>query len=107
MYHTKTLEFEKVLEKLICYAKTNLAKELILNTEIKNDFEEIKKSLKMTKEAFDSIVKLSDIPLGGLFDVKASLDRAQIQGILNERELLNVVGLIDASDNVINSDKIL
>ena len=101
MYHTKTLEFEKVLEKLICYAKTNLAKELILNTEIKNDFEEIKKSLKMTKEAFDSIVKLSDIPLGGLFDVKASLDRAQIQGILNERELLNVVGLIDASDNVI------
>ena len=101
MYHTKTLEFEKVLEKLICYAKTNLAKELILNTEIKNDFEEIKKSLKMTKEAFDSIIKLSDIPLGGLFDVKASLDRAQIQGILNERELLNVVGLIDASDNVI------
>ena len=101
MYHTKTLEFEKVLEKLICYAKTNLAKELILNTEIKNDFEEIKKNLKMTKEAFDSIIKLSDIPLGGLFDVKASLDRAAIQGILNERELLNVVGLIDASDNVI------
>ena len=101
MYHTKTLEFGKVLEKLICYAKTNLAKELILNTEIKNDFEEIKKNLKMTKEAFDSIIKLSDIPLGGLFDVKASLDRAAIQGILNERELLNVVGLIDASDNVI------
>ena len=101
MYHTKTLEFEKVLEKLICYAKTNLKNELILNTEIKNDFEEIKKNLKMTKEAFDSIIKLSDIPLGGLFDVKASLDRAAIQGILNERELLNVVGLIDASDNVI------
>ena len=101
MYHTNTLEFEKVLDILKNYAKTDYAKKLILETKLDSSFEEIELSQKNTKEAFDSIVKLSDIPLGGLYDVKQSLARSKAQGVLNERELLDIVGLIDASDNVV------
>ena len=101
MYHTKTLEFDKILNILKNYAKTDYAKDLIINTTLDKSFDEIVLSQKNTKEAYDSIIKLSDIPLGGLYDVKEPLKRAKAQGVLNERELLNIVGLIDACDNVI------
>jgi len=100
MYHTKTLEFEKVLDILKNYAKTDYAKKQILETQIDLSYEEIDISKKCTKEAFDSIIKLGDIPLGGLYDVLPSLKRTKAQGVLSEHELLDVVGLIDAADNV-------
>ena len=107
MYHTKTLEFDKILDILKNYAKTDYAKSLILNTELNMSFNEIELAQKNTKEAFDSIIKLSDIPLGGLYDVKPALSRTKAQGILNEQELLNIVGLIDAGENVIKFFKSL
>ncbi|MDE5855961.1 MAG: hypothetical protein K2H06_02840, partial [Anaeroplasmataceae bacterium] len=72
-----------------------------------DDFDEILKINQETKEAFSAIVKLSDIPLGGLYQVKGSLERAQIGGILEPHELLNVVGLLDCASNVLRYFKSL
>ena len=101
MYDIKTLEFDKVLDILSNYAKTDYAKKLILETELSNSYEEIIKLKNYTKEAFDSIIKLSDLPIDNLADVIDSLKRSKLQGVLNERELLNIVNLINNSDNVI------
>ena len=101
MYDIKTLEFDKVLEILSNYAKTSYAKKLILETELNNSFDKIIKEKNYTKEAYDSIIKLSDLPIDNLADVNDSLKRVKLQGVLNERELLNIVNLINNSENVI------
>lgn len=100
MYDIKTLELNKILDLVSSYAKTNYAKEKILKLSFPNDYEEICNLQGETSNAFDAIVKLSDIPLGGLYDIKNSILRAKAYGILNEEELLSVVGLIDCGTNV-------
>lgn len=106
-YDLEALEFYDVLEKLKNYAKTNYAKERIKALVPTDDFDEALKLNQETKEAFSAIVKLSDIPLGGLYQVKGSLERAQIGGILEPQELLNVVGLLDCASNVLRYFKSL
>jgi len=100
-YDLNALEFEKILLKLKTFAKTNYAKEIIDNLTPSNDYEYIIKINEETKEAFNACVRLSDVPLGGLYEVNGSIRRAKIGGVLEPNELLNVVGLIDCGNNVI------
>ena len=78
MYDIKTLEYQKILSKLGTYAKTNYAKNKIMGMIPYGDFDEIQKSLFQTSEAYQAIVKLDDIPLGGLFEIKEALERSRI-----------------------------
>lgn len=106
-YDLEALEFNEILAKLKNYAKTNYAKEHIEAIIPTNQYEEVLRLNQETKEAYMAIIKLSDIPLGGLYEVKGSLERAAIGGILNPNELLNVVGLLDCSSNVLKYFKSL
>ncbi len=99
-YDINTLEFNKVINNLKAYTKTSYAKELIDSLELKYDYDYITKLQAETKEAFDSIIKLSDIPLGGLYEIKNALRLAKAGGVLQAIDLLNVVGLIDCGVNV-------
>jgi DNA mismatch repair protein MutS2 len=100
MYDYKTLEFPKVLEILSQFTKTNYAKELIQNTCDSFSFNDALRLKKETEEAKLALVRLGDIPLGGLYEMKDSLKRCKDGSILNEAELLNVVGLLDCGVNV-------
>lgn len=106
-YDLDALEFQDVLTILKKYAKTNYAKECIDTLVPTFNYEDVLKRNQETKEAFQAIVKLSDLPLGGLYAVKGSLERAQIGGILEPQELLNVVGLLDCASNVLRYFKSL
>lgn len=100
MYDVKTLELNKILDTVSGYAKTKYAKACIQNLEFPSTYQDVIRMQGETKNAFDAIVKISDLPLGGLYDIKESILRAKAYGILNEEELLNVVGLIDTGSNV-------
>ncbi len=100
MYDVKTLELNKILDTVSTYAKTKYAKNSILNISFPDNYDDIIRMQGETKNAFDAIVKISDLPLGGLYEIKDSILRAKAYGVLNEEELLNVVGLIDCSINV-------
>lgn len=102
MYDLGKLEFEKIINNLAGYTKTNYAKELILKTKPSSSYEEIAKLQKETMEAYLAIARYNDIPLGGLYEVKNAINRSRIGGILNEEELLNVVGLLDCTANVLS-----
>ncbi len=106
-YDIDCLEFDQILNILSTYAKTNYAKECILKLLPSNNYDVVLKRNKETKEAYNAIIKLQDIPLGGLYEVKESIKRAQIGGILEPYELLNVVGLLDCSTNVLKYFKSL
>ena len=100
-YDYETLEMAKVLKLLASYAKTNYAKEKIFTLEPKDTIEDVKILNQETAEALLAINRLSDVPLGGLYEVKDALKRVQIGSILNATELLDIVGLIDCGNNVI------
>jgi len=100
MFDLKTLEYHKILDTLKTYCKTNYASRIALELEPSTEFDTVTRLNNETKEAYQAIVKYGDIPLGGLYDVKDSITRASIGGILNEHELLDIVGLLDCTVNV-------
>ena len=99
-YDLEALEFNKVLDILCSYAKTDYAKEYITNLTPINEYDAVKELLNETDTAYLAINRLSDIPLGGLYQVKPSIKRSQIGGILEPQELLQIVGLLDCGVNV-------
>ncbi len=101
MFDINVLEFNKILDDLKGYIKTNYAKIKLEELDINSSYDEIKKRIDETKEAYDDLVKIGDIPLDGLKDVKMSIKRSTLSGVLDPVELLNIVGLIDASSNTI------
>lgn len=106
-YDLDALEFYDVLKVVKSYTKTNYAKTILDTLTPTFDYEKVLELNQETQEAFDAVIKLSDVPLGGLYEVKGSLERAAIGGILEPYELLNVVGLIDCSSNVLRYFKSL
>ena len=99
-YDIKTLEFNKIIERLKGYTKTSYAKEVIDKSEIKLDYDYITSMQAETKEAFDSIIRYSDIPLGGLVEIKSALKRCKAGSILSIEELNGVVGLLECGINI-------
>lgn len=99
-YDLDTLEFQKVLLLVKQFAKTNYAKECITDLYPSHSLDEVLTLQKQTSQAFEAIVKLSDLPLGGLYEVLPSIRRAQIGGILAPEELNRIVGLIQCTANV-------
>lgn len=105
MYDTIQLEFNKIIEKLKKYTKTNYAKEKLNELKPIFDYDNIILEKEKTKEAYDAIVRYSDIPLGGLVEVKKAINRSKIGGVLNPNELIDIVNFIDCTNNVIKYDK--
>lgn len=99
-YHLDALEFNQVLEILANYAKTDYAKELISKLTPNSNYDRVLELNNETNEAYLAVVRQGDIPLGGLYNVNPSIRRSQIGGILDPNELLNIVYLLDCSNNV-------
>ena len=101
MYDYNTLELDKVLSMLNEFIITDYAKEKLLSFDYDYSYEEIVKRQNETKEAYDSIIKLSNLPIVGLKPVLMPIKRSMQNGILHGDELLDIVKLIDISNNVI------
>ncbi|MGM9971992.1 MAG: endonuclease MutS2 [Anaeroplasmataceae bacterium] len=100
-YDTDILEFHKVLDMCKNYAKTDMAKDIILNLSPISNLETIKEMLDEIEEARKVIIKYEDIPLDGVKSILPSLKRAQVGGVLSIDEILNVSSLIKAVSNVV------
>lgn len=90
----KTMEYEKIQQRLERHAETNLGKELALGLLPSGDFEEVKHRLKMTDEAAMVVRLKGSPPFGGIRNVKEAIHRARIAGILNAGELLDLANTL-------------
>lgn len=102
IYDLDSLEFDKVLTKIVPYAQTNYAKEEILKLRPSNVYENVLRLLEETETARKMLVSYGNIPLGGVYDLKESLNKAKIGGMLLANELLNISNFIYATKNVLN-----
>lgn len=86
----KTLEYEKILHKLTHHAATSLGKDAAQKLEPNGDFGLVKLRLQATDEAVNVERLKGNAPFGGIRDIRGSLHRARIGGMLNPTELLDI-----------------
>jgi DNA mismatch repair protein MutS2 len=86
----KTLEYEKILDKLSQHAATSLGKQKTEALRPSGDFPMVKRMLQETDEAY-LVERLKGIaPFGGIRDIRAAVKRASLGGVLSPSELLDV-----------------
>jgi len=86
----KTLEFDKIIERLTARAISPAGKAMCAALLPMQDFDGIARALEETTQALEFSMKAGHIPLGGIKDIAPSLKRAEIGGILSVEELFNI-----------------
>ncbi|WP_226667106.1 endonuclease MutS2 [Metabacillus litoralis] len=91
------LEFEKVKDQLVQHAASSLGKEKAKALVPSTSFQEVVIAQEQTDEAAKVYRLKGNIPLGGLVDIRTTIKRAKIGGILNAVELNEVSGTLYAA----------
>ncbi len=92
----KTLEFDKIIEKVASFASSSVGKDMVRTLKPSNNIEEIKIWQKETSQAVSMILKKGSLKIGGLRDISPFLQRTAIGGTLNFEELLNIADFLSA-----------
>ena len=86
----KTLEFDKILEKLAALAKNDAAKELSLRLVPTNNIRAVEQTLDETDAAVQLLLKFGSPEIARISDISESVKRLNAGGGLSMSELLNI-----------------
>lgn len=98
----KTLEFDKICERLADLASSKKAKERIKELEPMTDIEEIKEAQRETADALARLYQSGHISFSGLAEVGDSLIRLEVGGTLSMAELMAISRDLDVTLRVKN-----
>lgn len=93
----RVLEFNKVKERLLEHASSPLGTEKITKLIPSTEFEEVVQLQAETDEAATVIRIKGNVPLSGIFDIRAHIKRSVIGGVLSPHELVQVASTIHTS----------
>ncbi|TYS86039.1 endonuclease MutS2 [Rossellomorea aquimaris] len=93
----KTLEFDKIKELLKQYAASALGHAKVSSLMPSVEYEEITALHEETDEAMTILRLKGHAPLGGIFDIRPHVKRAQIGGMLSPSEFVQVASTIRTS----------
>ncbi len=85
-----TLEYDKIIRKLTGLASTSLGKEEAEKLTPSRELEIVNRRLAATDEASRAVGIKGMPPFGGITDIRSSLQRAKLQGMLQPPELMEV-----------------
>ena len=91
------LEFDKIIHILADHADSAGAKELCMNLIPSDSLSEIRQSQTETADALRRIYKKGGLSFGGIRDVRGSLKRLEIGGVLGMGELLQIMSLLETA----------
>ena len=94
------LELDRVLELLADCAGSNEGKACCLSLRPVSDLEDVQRLLDETTAAADMCTKKGNPGFGEVYDVAASLERAERGGSLQCKELLRIAGVLRCARNV-------
>jgi DNA mismatch repair protein MutS2 len=98
----KILEFDKIINKLVSLASSNLGKDLAKDLMPDTDFNRVKELLKETSDGVSFVARRGDPPLGGIRDIRDGIKRAEVGSVLSPGELLKISGVLRAVRNMKN-----
>ena len=96
----KTLEYNKIIDKLTEFAGSALAKEMCRNLQPSTDLYEIQALQKETSDALSRIYQKGAVSFRGVRDIRGSIKRLEIGAIIGISELLSVCSLLDVCSKV-------
>ena len=96
----KTLEYYKIIDKLESFSSSPMGKDLCRNLIPSTDINEINSSLVQTNNALSRILAHSSISFSGIYDIRASIKRLEVESTLNISELLKTSSLLDVASRI-------
>lgn len=90
----KTLEYDKIMERLAGFATTPSGKERCLQLEPMNDIGQIRLAIEETTDAADRIRRRGNLSFSGVRDILSSIKRLEIGSSLGIGELLAISSLL-------------
>lgn len=90
----RVLEFKKIIDQLVGNAATSIGKEMATALKPSTELAEVISLQNETDEAVQIIRLNKVIPLGGISDIRASVKRSVIGGVLSTEECLDVANTI-------------
>jgi DNA mismatch repair protein MutS2 len=93
----RTLEYNKIIDKLSALAGTAYGKELCARLLPINDLEKIQKLQKETSDALSRILRKGSISFNGIHDIRPSIMRLKVGSALGAGELLHISSDLDAA----------
>lgn len=93
----KTLEYNKIIDKLIQYAGSTLGKERCSKLLPLNNLEDITNAQKETSDALTRILQKGSISFSGLKDIRGAIKRLEIGSTLGMGELLQISSVLDVA----------
>ncbi|WP_276354968.1 endonuclease MutS2 [Cohnella caldifontis] len=89
-----TLEYDKIVRRLAAACATSIGKEHAERLRPTRDLREAQRLLRETDEASRASALKGSAPFGGITDVRPSLTRAKLGGVLQPSELYDIAQLI-------------
>ena len=96
----KTLEYDKIIHRLTEHAASAGAKERCAKLQPSASLWEIERAQTQTADALRRIYQKGSVSFGGIRDVRGSIKRLQIGGILGMGELRQIMSLLEAADKL-------
>ena len=96
----KTLEYNKIIDKLTEFAGSALAKEMCRNLQPSTDLYEIQAFQKETSDALSRIYQKGAVSFRGVRDIRGSIKRLEIGAIIGINELLSICSLLEVCSKV-------
>lgn len=90
----RILEYNKIKEQLIAHASSSLGKQKAEELQPVVEFDIVQQLQDSTDEGVNVLRLKGNVPLGGIRDIRTSIKRAEIGGILNPEELLDIATTI-------------
>ncbi len=96
----KKLEFDKIIHILAGHAASAGAKELCEHLLPSDSLPEIRRTQTETADALRRILRRGSLSFGGIRDIRGSVKRLQIGGVLGMGELLQIMSLLETAGKV-------
>jgi DNA mismatch repair protein MutS2 len=90
----RVLEYPKIIEQLGTHASSSLGKEKVMGLQPSFIYEKVNEAQKSTYEGLTVLRLKGHVPLGGIKDIRSSIKRAAIGGILNSTELNDIANTL-------------
>ncbi len=95
-----TLEYNKIIEKLVSFGASEPAKERLKKLVPMTDINDINNALAQTNDALRRIYAKCCVDFSGIKDIRASVKRLEVGSALSASELLNISSLLTCASHV-------
>ncbi len=90
----KTLEFDKIAQKIASYAVMDVTKNTAKNIKIETNIDKVNMLQSETEKGCELITKKGNPPIFCVDDIRSAVKRCELSGVLSPRELLSVAKLL-------------